>query len=583
MRARAATAGRVAFVLKGYPRLSETFIAQEIHGLERLGLDIEIVSLRHPTDGARHPIHDEIAAPVRYLPEYLRDEPGRVARAWRRTRRLPGYARARAAWLADLKRDRTPNRARRFGQALVLAEELDPRIGHIHAHFLHTPASVARYASLLRELPWTVSAHAKDIWTTPDWEKREKLESCRWAVTCTAANAAHLAALAPPERVALVYHGYDPARFPARPPPPAMRDGRDPEQPVRLLSVGRAVVKKGYDLLLAALAALPDGLHWRFAHVGGGPLAAALAGPRPRARARGAHRLVRPARSRPGAGALPRQRPVRPAQQDRRRRRPRRPAQRPDGSAIAVPGLRRDAAVGDSRADRGRGNGPPGAGRGQRRADAGAGRADDPAGAAAGAGRGGRGCACAAISTAPRASPRWPAGSALADRGPACGSPSTHRSSRPPTPSRPATGAWRACCCGHWRGPATRRSWRARSAATKAGATATARQRCTTGRRRSATASCWRMGAGEGTGRKPGSPTIPTTRRRTGWGRRSATRSTFPIWWPSPPSRPNGPTARGGAAMAPPPPPWPGPTSPCASPATTWNAWPRGCASPSGG
>ena len=274
----AATAGRVAFVLKGYPRLSETFIAQEIHGLERLGLDIEIVSLRRPTDAARHPIHDDIAAPVRYLPEYLRDEPGRVARAWRRTRRLPGYARARAAWLADLKRDRTPNRARRFGQALVLADELDPRIGHIHAHFLHTPASVARYASLLRELPWTVSAHAKDIWTTPDWEKREKLESCRWAVTCTAANAAHLAALAPPERVDLVYHGYDPARFPARPPPPAMRDGRDPEQPVRLLSVGRAVVKKGYDVLLAALAALPDGLHWRFAHVGGGPLAAALAG-----------------------------------------------------------------------------------------------------------------------------------------------------------------------------------------------------------------------------------------------------------------------------------------------------------------
>ena len=59
-------AGRVAFVLKGYPRLSETFIAQEIHGLERLGLDIEIVSLRHPTDGARHPIHDEIAASVRH-------------------------------------------------------------------------------------------------------------------------------------------------------------------------------------------------------------------------------------------------------------------------------------------------------------------------------------------------------------------------------------------------------------------------------------------------------------------------------------------------------------------------------------
>jgi len=48
----------VAFVLKGYPRLSETFIAQEILGLEKAGLMLEIISLRHPTDKARHPVHD---------------------------------------------------------------------------------------------------------------------------------------------------------------------------------------------------------------------------------------------------------------------------------------------------------------------------------------------------------------------------------------------------------------------------------------------------------------------------------------------------------------------------------------------
>ena len=70
--------GRVAFVLKGYPRLSETFIAQEIAALERRGLEILIVSLRHPTDARRHPVHDEIRAPLLYLPEYLL--PGAVAR-----------------------------------------------------------------------------------------------------------------------------------------------------------------------------------------------------------------------------------------------------------------------------------------------------------------------------------------------------------------------------------------------------------------------------------------------------------------------------------------------------------------------
>ena len=96
-----------------------------------------------------------------------------------------------------------------------LAREMDGAIGQLHAHFLHTPASVARYAALLRDLPWTASAHAKDIWTTPDWEKREKLASCRWLVTCTATGQAHLAALAPPGCVTLAYHGIDLARFPA--------------------------------------------------------------------------------------------------------------------------------------------------------------------------------------------------------------------------------------------------------------------------------------------------------------------------------------------------------------------------------
>src|SRR5690606_33336098 len=94
----------VAFILKGYPRLSETFIAQEIRALERAGMDIRIVSLRHPTDKALHPVHREIAAPVLYLPEYLYQEPLRVWRGWRRARRLPGYAAAQAAWLRDLAR-----------------------------------------------------------------------------------------------------------------------------------------------------------------------------------------------------------------------------------------------------------------------------------------------------------------------------------------------------------------------------------------------------------------------------------------------------------------------------------------------
>jgi glycosyltransferase involved in cell wall biosynthesis len=275
------TGRRVAFILKGYPRLSETFIAQEILALERRGLAIDIVSLRHPTDRARHPVHAEIGAPVLYLPEYLKDAPRRVIGAWRRARRLAGYRAARRAWLRDLVRDPTPNRVRRFGQALVLAAELSPDIGHLHAHFLHTPASVGRYAAAMRQLPWSVSAHAKDIWTIPDWEKREKLADAAWAVTCTETGRHHLASLAPsPEHVILAYHGLDLDRFP--PPRPRVgegrgtRDGGNPDRPVVLLSVGRAVAKKGYDDLLAALALLPPNLAWRFVHIGGGALARQL-------------------------------------------------------------------------------------------------------------------------------------------------------------------------------------------------------------------------------------------------------------------------------------------------------------------
>ena len=263
---------RVAFILKGYPRLSETFIAQEIAALERRGLDILIVSLRRPTDSRRHPVHEAIRAAVLYLPEYLLLEPLRVLSAWWRLRKFGTYESVRGLWLRDLKRDPTPNRIRRFGQALVLAAELPADVRHLHAHFLHTPASVARYAAAFLGLPWSGSAHAKDVWTTPDWEKREKLASCKWLVTCTRANLDHLAALAPPGRVELAYHGIDLKRFSKEVSSRPERDGSSPADPVVILSVGRLVEKKGTDVLLQGLARIRPDLHWRFAHVGGGPL-----------------------------------------------------------------------------------------------------------------------------------------------------------------------------------------------------------------------------------------------------------------------------------------------------------------------
>lgn len=267
---------RIAIAMKGYPRLSETFIAQELLGLQQRGVGFEIWSLRHPTDPDRHLMHRQITAPVRYLPEYLHDEPARVGRGLLSALRRPGVLRLLPVFLRDLARDCTRNRWRRFGQACVMARELPASIRHLHVHYLHTPASVIRYAALLRGLTWSFSAHAKDIWTTPDWEKREKIADAAWGVTCTQDGHRELERLSDrPGKVSLVYHGLDLARFPA-PPGRSRRDGSSAEGPVRLVTIGRAVEKKGFDDLLAALALLPMGLHWHLNHIGGGEKLPAL-------------------------------------------------------------------------------------------------------------------------------------------------------------------------------------------------------------------------------------------------------------------------------------------------------------------
>ncbi|WP_243375238.1 glycosyltransferase [Microvirga solisilvae] len=271
-----ATAQRIAVVVKGYPRLSETFIAQEILALEARGLDLEIWSLRHPTERAVHPMNKKIKARVTYLPEYLYEEPLRVLKGLFWCLGQKGFSATFKAFWRDLKRDFTANRVRRLGQAFAMARELPAEVKHLHVHYLHTPGSVVRYAALLTGRTWSFSAHAKDIWTTPDWEKREKMQEALWGVTCTAHGAENLQALSAPGRVNLVYHGLDLSRFPAPPEKRPMRDGSDPMDPVRIVSVGRAVAKKGYGDLIQALASLPVDLHWRFAHVGGGELLSSL-------------------------------------------------------------------------------------------------------------------------------------------------------------------------------------------------------------------------------------------------------------------------------------------------------------------
>ncbi len=236
-----------------------------------------LVALRRPSEALRHPVHDEIKAPVLYLPEYLHEEPRRVILALLKAVKRPGLLSTIGAFLSDFWREPSRNRVRRLGQALVLAAEWPADASWLHAHFIHTPASVTAYASMITGVPWTCSAHAKDIWTTPEHELVSKLSMARWVVTCTRAGYEHLSQLAGSEgHVHLSYHGLDLDRFAHFTGERPARNGNSPADPIIILSVGRAVAKKGYEVLLNVLALIDRTLSIRFVHVGGGEQLEAL-------------------------------------------------------------------------------------------------------------------------------------------------------------------------------------------------------------------------------------------------------------------------------------------------------------------
>ena len=119
------TAGVIAVILKGYPRLSETFIAQELHALEARGVALALFSLRHPTDRETHPIHAAIRAPVCLPARVPASRAGaRLARLARAPAAFPDTALRSPPGGATSGATRRASRLRRFGQALVLAAEL---------------------------------------------------------------------------------------------------------------------------------------------------------------------------------------------------------------------------------------------------------------------------------------------------------------------------------------------------------------------------------------------------------------------------------------------------------------------------
>lgn len=246
----------LAVILKGYPRISESFISNEILLLESLGFRIHIFSMRHPREPFAHASVQKIRATVDYLPSTLLAPLPRLLYHNARVARRRPHSYRQALFLAVQRLARTHKSAtiKHLLQAGYLVDRLanHSSITHLHAHFAHSPTSVAMFASLISGLPFSFSAHAKDIYTSNPRQLKDKIARARFAVTCTQANLRYLKALAgkAPTPIYRVYHGIDIRLFSA----PHQRPG--PANPYRLITVARLTPKKGLPTVYRALSIL---------------------------------------------------------------------------------------------------------------------------------------------------------------------------------------------------------------------------------------------------------------------------------------------------------------------------------------
>ena len=265
-------AERVAYLLKGYPRISELFIASEIHRLEELGVPLHLYVIKQADETVRHPVVDRIRAVPRRLPA-VGSLSGESLPRWLRGNLRPflpairhaavrhprGLARALGAAVAQSVRARKGLRPRKIYakellQAIALVELIDADGGtdHVHAHFAHGTTTVAWLAAMICDRPLSFTAHAKDIYDAslnPAGLLARKMRAARFLTTCTCANHEHLRGVCPDADVRLVYHGLN-ADFQR-----LLEDAPPRRVPPRLavVSVGRQVPKKGFDVLVEAI------------------------------------------------------------------------------------------------------------------------------------------------------------------------------------------------------------------------------------------------------------------------------------------------------------------------------------------
>ena len=267
----------VAYLTKRFPRLSETFILDEILGLEASGVPLLLVAIADPHEAVVQPDVARVRSAITYLHPQggLADRvawlAGTVACHARIAARHPlRYAAALTAMARDGHGWPSLSHFLDAGRLAVLLEQRG--VAHLHAAFAHSPAAIAHHVHRLTGLPFSFGAHAKDLYLSDPGSLAARVAAVEFATACSQSAASMLRSIAGPaaDRVVLNYHGVDVERFRADP-------GEAAGRPYTLLAVGRLVEKKGYPVLLQALALLAaEGTPVACRIVGAGPLQAQL-------------------------------------------------------------------------------------------------------------------------------------------------------------------------------------------------------------------------------------------------------------------------------------------------------------------
>lgn len=255
-------ARRVAVLVKRFPRLSETFILNEFLELRRQGVPVDLYAIRDPGESRSHPEALALVPEVVYLQSG--SIWGLLPAVARTVRRHPWGSVRAFAW--TLTRHSKPS-LRNCLHAMVLVDRLSERgAAHLHAHFLHATAAIAFIAHKVSGQRYSLSGHAKDIYTTLPENVQMRCRDARFVTTCTDANRSYLIDELglPPSHVRLCRHGVDLERFDA---------GRSRPRAGRIVAVGRLVPKKGFDVLVRACGELRRrGAQFELRIIGGGPL-----------------------------------------------------------------------------------------------------------------------------------------------------------------------------------------------------------------------------------------------------------------------------------------------------------------------